>query len=141
MRIESPDGKEHFNGPSDVTILPDGTFYIADGYGNHRILKFSSLGVLVDIWENTQDGGVFNLPHSIDSDKEGRLYVADLVNKKVQVFDRNGGFIALWHNPDLGVPYAVMVSREKRFVVDGGSPGARAPRQADRPRAAHPPGR
>ena len=37
--------------------------------------------------------GEFNTPHSIASDAKGNIYVADLGNWRIQVFDPNGNFI------------------------------------------------
>jgi len=34
----------HFNGPTDIAVEPDGSFYVADGYGSSRIAKFSADG-------------------------------------------------------------------------------------------------
>ncbi len=118
----------HFNGPTDVEVLKDGTFFISDGYVNNRILKFSPSGKLLDIWGGNIKGnkpGQFDLPHSIDSDKQERIYIADLINKRIQIFDRDGRFLTQWSNPGWGIPYSVKVFASKRFIVDGGSPDAR----------------
>ena len=37
----------HFNKPTDIAIAKDGSFYVSDGYGNSRIIKFSATGKLV----------------------------------------------------------------------------------------------
>src|SRR5688572_28197498 len=34
----------HFGRPSDIAFLPDGTFFVSDGYANRRIVKFDRNG-------------------------------------------------------------------------------------------------
>ena len=113
---------EHFNMPTDIAVLSDGTFYVTDGYGNNRVMVFSAAGVLKDIWGNERGStlGKFNLPHSIESDDKDRLYVADRSNQRIQVFSRNGEFIEQWRNPDWGTPYAIKILNDQIFIVDGG---------------------
>lgn len=121
-------GPNHFNGPTDVTVLENGTFFIADGYGNNRVLKFSPSGQLLSIWGGEKRGnkpGQFNLPHSIDSDEKDRIYISDLINKRIQIFNQDGEFLYQWKNKEWGIPYAVKIFTDKRFIVDGGSPGQR----------------
>src|SRR5436190_7373040 len=74
----------HFNLPTDVAIANDGSFYVSDGYGNSRIVKFSKKRKYILSWgkKGTQSGE-FNIPHSIDVDSHGNVYVAD---RKIIVF-------------------------------------------------------
>jgi hypothetical protein len=39
------------------------------------------------------------LPHAIRLDSNGRVYVGDRENNRVQVFDAGGKFIAQWTRP------------------------------------------
>ncbi|HHE64770.1 MAG TPA: hypothetical protein ENL09_01990, partial [Bacteroidetes bacterium] len=67
---------EHFNLPTDVAVSDDGSFYVSDGYGNSRVIKFSKDGTYLFEWGkfgNKQ--GEFNIPHGIDLDKNGNVYV------------------------------------------------------------------
>ena len=113
---------EHFNMPTDIAVLSDGTFYVTDGYGNHRVMVFSATGELIDIWGYKRGGkpGEFHLPHSIESDDKDRLYVADRSNKRIQIFNRKGQFIEQWKNPGWGVPYAIKILNGEYFILDGG---------------------
>jgi peptidylamidoglycolate lyase len=84
----------HFNRPTDVAIAEDGSFYVSDGYGNSRIVKFSSSGKYLFSWGRKGSGdGEFNLPHAIDLDSAGNVFVADRENKRIQVFDGSGIFL------------------------------------------------
>ena len=40
----------HFDRPTDVAVADDGSFYVSDGYGNSRIIKFSADGKYLLEW-------------------------------------------------------------------------------------------
>jgi peptidylamidoglycolate lyase len=40
----------HFNKPTDIAIAKDGSFYVSDGYGNSRVVKFSATGKYLLEW-------------------------------------------------------------------------------------------
>lgn len=118
----------HFNLPTDVAVLPDGSFYVSDGYGNARIVKFGATGSYEFEWGRPGKGpGEFDLPHAIDVDLAGRVYVADRSNARVQVFDATGRFLAQWHGTEIGRPYSVAVAGARAVVVDGGDQPERGP--------------
>ena len=113
--------RAHFNLPTDVAVLPDGSFYVSDGYENTRVLKFSATGEYEFEWGSKGSApGEFDLPHAIDVDAAGRVYVADRSNARVQVFDPAGKFLAQWRNPELGRPYSIAVRGNRAVIVDGG---------------------
>lgn len=112
----------HFNRPTDVAVLPNGSFYISDGYLNTRVVKFSPEGRYLFEWgKKGQSPGEFDLPHGIAVDSGGNVYVADRSNARIQVFDTNGKSIAEWKGLQLGRPYAVRVGPDGLvYCVDGG---------------------
>lgn len=112
----------HFDGPTDVAIGADGSIYVADGYGNSRVVQFSAAGGFIREWGRKGSGpGEFNLPHSIAIDPMGRLYVADRGNARVQLFDSTGRFLGEWRDSTLGRPWAVRVAPDGSvYLVDGG---------------------
>lgn len=114
--------RTHFNRPTDVAVLRDGSFYISDGYENTRVVKFSANGKYQFEWGRKGSGpGEFDLPHAIALDAAGRVYVADRTNGRIQVFTPEGKFIAEWKGPALGRPYSVAIAAANRaIVVDGG---------------------
>jgi DNA-binding beta-propeller fold protein YncE len=76
-----------------------GHIYISDGYANARVHKFTPDGRHVLSWgEPGIDAGQFMIPHNIAIDAEDRLYVADREAHRVQVFDAEGAFLAMWNN-------------------------------------------
>ena len=83
-------------------VGPDGSTYVADGYGNSRIAKFSKEGNLVHFWGMRGAGpGEFNTPHSLVIDNEGLVYVGDRANSRIQVFDGDGNFRTQWRLRDV----------------------------------------
>jgi peptidylamidoglycolate lyase len=112
----------HFDQPTDVAVAPDGSIYVADGYGNSRVVEFAASGSYVTEWGTFGTGpGQFDTPHSIALDAKGRIYVADRGNSRIQRFDTSGHFIDEWKSADLGRPWAVTIAADGSvFVVDGG---------------------
>ena len=93
----------HFNWPASLLFMPDGSFYVADGYHNTRVVKFDKSGKYLTEWGAKGNGpGQFNLIHDIAIDAQHRIYVADRGNNRVQVFREDGTFLDQWpniHNP------------------------------------------
>lgn len=88
------------NRPTKVAFDPaSGDLYIADGYGNPCVHKFSASGEHLFSWgAYGSDPGQFNLVHSVCTDRAGRVYVADRENHRVQVFDAQGAYLTQWNN-------------------------------------------
>jgi peptidylamidoglycolate lyase len=91
--------RTHLQGPGGLTFLPDGSFYVADGDTDARVVKFDKDGKFLLEWGAEGTGpGQFNAIHSITVDAGRRVYVADRSNKRVQIFDGNGKFLDAWPN-------------------------------------------
>lgn len=85
------DGEDQFNRPTDVAFGKRGEFYVSDGYGNSRVMKFSPNGALIAMWGRRGNApGEFHLPHCILVDAKGRVLVGDRENNRIQVFDADG---------------------------------------------------
>lgn len=79
---------------TDVAFDPDGNIYFSDGYNNSRVAKYDSDGNWVGSWgERGSEPGQFRLPHGIAADDQGRIYVADRSNNRIQVFESDGTFV------------------------------------------------
>lgn len=88
-----------FNRCTNLAEAPDGTLYVADGYGNCRVHKFSHEGRLLHSWGEIGTGpGEFHLPHGILVAADGRVLVADRENDRIQVFDPDGHYLDAWTN-------------------------------------------
>jgi len=108
----SPDGKvlltigkpggaaapDYFFQPNDVYVAPNGDVFIGEGHGggNSRMFKFDKTGKLLTTWGKLGSGpGEFSQPHAIAMDSQGRLFVADRSNNRVQVFRGDSGQLRL----------------------------------------------
>ncbi|PYR27235.1 MAG: hypothetical protein DMF92_16785, partial [Acidobacteria bacterium] len=108
-----------FKRPTDIAWLPDGTFFVSDGYGNTRVAKFDKNGKFLMTWGTPGTGnGQFNTPHSIATDKNRRVYVSDRANNRIQVFDENGKYLDQF--PNITQPYNIHVSADQYLWVFSG---------------------
>jgi DNA-binding beta-propeller fold protein YncE len=89
-----------FNRPTKVALDPkSGDLYISDGYGNARVHKYTADGRHLFSWgDYGTDPGEFNLPHSVCTDSQGEVYVADRENHRIQMFDEYGNYLDQWNN-------------------------------------------
>ena len=100
--VHASDDK-HFYRPTFMAFQPDGSFYVADGYANTRVVKFDKDGKYVTAWGERGEQGketrpsYFNNVHGVTVDPGTReVYVNDRGNRRIQVFDENGKFIRMW---------------------------------------------
>lgn len=87
-----------FNFLTEMTPAPNGDLYISDGYRNARVHRFSAAGQLVSSWGQPGKGGPneFHLPHSLIAGQDGRIYLCDRENSRVQVFSPEGEYLTMW---------------------------------------------
>jgi DNA-binding beta-propeller fold protein YncE len=113
------DGQDTFNQPTDVAIAPNGDIFIADGHrdsataapGNNRIVHFSKEGKFIAAFGKKGTGpGEMREPHSIAFDSQGRLFVADRMNNRIEIFDQNGKFLDQW--AQFGRPSGLAISAD-----------------------------
>lgn len=80
-----------FNRPADVAFDLAGNVFVADGYGNSRVVKIDRNGKWVKTWgARGSEPGQFNILHTIANDAKGNIYVGDRTNRRIQVFDADG---------------------------------------------------
>ena len=92
-----------FRGVTDVAFDMDDNIYVSDGYTNSRVAKFDKNGNWVKGWGTRgRDNGQFLLPHNLQVDRQGNVYVADRNNRRIQVFDKDGTYLRTLY---LNVPY------------------------------------
>ena len=108
----------HFNRPTDVAIAQDGSFYVSDGYRNSRVVKFSPEGHYLFSWgSNGAKQGEFDLPHGIELDSAGNVYVADRENSRIQVFDPSGRCLNEWKDNSFGKMYAIRFDKTTQNMI------------------------
>jgi hypothetical protein len=102
----------HFNQPNDVVVAADGSIFVSDGHNGQgmitnqamaegrangltaRVMKFAPDGTFIKQWG--QIGvrhGEFRTPHALDIDSQGRLWVADRGNHRLEIFDQEGNYL------------------------------------------------
>ena len=113
------DGPDTFNSPTDVLIAPNGDIFVADGHGaqtNARIVKLSKEGKFIKAWgKEGKAPGEFDVPHGLAMDSQGRLFVADRANNRIQIFDQDGKFLADWKQ--FGRPSGVFIDKNDIIYV------------------------
>ena len=87
-------GRDRFM-PTNFAFLPDGSFFVADGYGSHTVHRYNAAGEWQQaIGKSGKEDGQFNLPHGIWIDDrkadDPLLVVADRGNARLQWFDLEG---------------------------------------------------
>lgn len=109
-------GAEPFNRPTRVYDGTSGDLYITDGYGNAQVHRFTAAGELVQSWGEPGDGpGQFNLPHSVWVHTDGRVFVCDRENDRVQIFGPQGKYLGAW--TDLARPADLCIDRHDHVYV------------------------
>lgn len=96
--------RTRLNEPADIAVDPrpdpvtgePGSIYVADGYGNHRIVVFDREGRYLRQWGSAGNGeGQFaesggGHPHCVIIGNDGLVYTCDRNQNRIQVFERTG---------------------------------------------------
>jgi DNA-binding beta-propeller fold protein YncE len=122
------DGGRLFDRPTDIDWLPDGTFFISDGYGGTRVAKFDKDGKFLMDWgtkpkdPNNPGPNEFNTVHSIAISKDRKLFVVDRGHRRFQIFDENGKFLDMFSTGVNSSPYYHYISTDGYiWAGDGGT--------------------
>ncbi|MSU57522.1 MAG: 6-bladed beta-propeller [Pedosphaera sp.] len=98
--------------PCAVTVAPDGSIFVADGYGSNFVLKFDKDRKFVKAFGGPgAEEGKFNTCHGIALDARGRkplLLVCNRNNNRVEHWDLDGNFVRVIQK-DLRMPAAVHI--------------------------------
>ena len=85
-----------FNYPTDIAFSANGDFYVSDGDRNACVHKFNADGKLLFSWGEPGDGpGQFNRPHCV-WEADGRVFVGDRDNNRIQIFTPAGKYLDAW---------------------------------------------
>jgi DNA-binding beta-propeller fold protein YncE len=92
------DGEHTLRKPSDVLVAPNGNIFVVDSHDaserpvlNSRVVKYDPEGRYITSWGAFgTDAGEFKYPHALAMDSEGRLFVGDRYNNRIQIFTQEG---------------------------------------------------
>lgn len=117
-------GPDTFVGPTDVVVNARGEIFVADGHtprpgrpDGDRIVKLAKDGTFIKAW-GTQKGsgpGEMSGPHRLALDSQGRLFVADRGNRRIQIFDQDGRFLDEWKQ--FGSPSGIWIDKQDTLYV------------------------
>jgi DNA-binding beta-propeller fold protein YncE len=107
--------------PCAVTVGPDGSIFVADGYGSNRIFKFDKERKFVKAFGSPgAEEGKFKTCHGIALDTRGEkplLFVCNRNNNRVEYWDLDGNFVKVIQK-DLRMPAAVQIRGELAIVPE-----------------------
>jgi sugar lactone lactonase YvrE len=119
-------GPDTFHEPNAVLVAPDGSIFVSDGhdYGaghNARVIKFAPDGRFIKQWgEHGKGPGQFEMPHCLALDSQGRLYVGDRGNDRIQIFTQDGTYLG--QLTQFGRPSGIFIDRnDVLYVTDSES--------------------
>lgn len=116
--------------PNDVIVAPNGEILVSEGHsaeGANRISRFAPDGTYLGSFGGPGSGpGQFNVPHAMAFDSQGRLFVADRGNSRIQIFGPDYSFLVEWRQ--FGRPNDVFIDRDDTmYVLDSESGDERNP--------------
>ena len=125
-----PAQKYIFCRPTDVAWDPQGNIVVSDGYCNNRVVKFDKNGRFMAQAGSESAGnrpGQFNLPHGLQVDGQGNVWVADRSNNRYQVLDNNLKFKTMYTNLGVGWTVCVSAGPHQYVFASNSNPNGNAP--------------
>jgi sugar lactone lactonase YvrE len=118
-------GPDTFIGPTACAIAPNGDIIVSDGHwprpttgqqDGDRLIRFTRSGQFVkDYGKMGTRPGEFMGPHALAFDSQGRLFVADRSNNRVQIFDKDMNFVDEWRH--FGRPSGIAILKDDTLIV------------------------
>ena len=107
--------------PCAVTVAPDGSIFVADGYGANYVLKFDKDRKFVKAFGGKgAEEGKFNTCHGIALDtrhSKPLLFVCNRNNNRVEHWDLDGNFVRVIQK-DLRMPAAVHIRGDYALIPE-----------------------
>ena len=98
-----------FNRPTDVAFDTSGNIFVADGYGNSRVVKYDKYGhFLKQVGSRGPGPGQFNLIHSIAVDAKGNVYAGSRSDQRIEVFDNDLNYKTTYDH--VGAPWSLCIT-------------------------------
>jgi sugar lactone lactonase YvrE len=117
--------------PNDVLVTPSGEIFVSEGHSsaataNARVLKFDRTGKLIKQWGTKGTGpGQFDQPHALAMDSQGRIFVGDRGNNRIQIFDQEGKLLDTWYQ--FSRPSGIYIDQNDMIYVADSESGSVAP--------------
>jgi sugar lactone lactonase YvrE len=118
-------GNDTFLQPSACRATPDGNIVIADGHwprpsaapqDGDRLVFYTRDGRFIKaIGRHGSGPGEFMGPHGLAYDSQGRLFVADRSNNRIQIFDKDLNFVDEWRH--FGRPSGIWILNDDTLIV------------------------
>ncbi|MBW6475046.1 MAG: SMP-30/gluconolactonase/LRE family protein [Anaerolineaceae bacterium] len=100
--------------PMDITFDLEGNILLPIGDGIH---KLSQSGTLLESWgEFGTNPGQFKSPKSTAVDEEGKIYVSDQGNQRIQVLSAEGEFLEIIDLGDI-IPYSIALGNHNDLFI------------------------
>lgn len=126
-------GEDTFVSPSACAVAPNGDIIIADGHwprpassprDGDRLVRISSDGRFIRAVGQMGSGpGEFMGPHGLAFDSQGRLFVADRSNNRIQILDEDLNFLDEWRH--FGRPSGISILEDDTLIVSDSESGRR----------------
>jgi len=119
---------DYFYQPNDVLVAPNGDIFVSEGHGgaNARVLKFRRDGTFIKAFGRKGSGrGEMNIPHALAMDSQGRLFVGDRANNRIQIFDQDGNVLDEW--TQFSRPSGLYIDKQDMLYVADSESGTVAP--------------
>ncbi|MFC4800126.1 6-bladed beta-propeller [Neobacillus sp. GCM10023253] len=116
------DFNKPFEKPMDVTA--NGSFTYVSDTNNKRVVAFDAGGNLLFAFGEEGTGkGQFKFPYGIATDNQGRVFVADLYNGNISIFNEKGKFIdyfakKTFTEKNISSPAALRIIDKKVYMTD-----------------------
>jgi sugar lactone lactonase YvrE len=125
MRLGTPgvygNDETHFSQPSDVVTAPNGDIFVADGHdsapSNARIVKFDKNGKFIKAWGACGKNPInlLDCQHALAMDSQGRLFVGNRGNNRIEIFDQEGNLLDEWSQ--FGKPSGLFIDKNDTLYV------------------------
>jgi len=129
-KFKPGEGPNSFCQPSSVAVTKNGQFFIADGYCNSRIIKYSPKGNLLTEWGNNKSRKTFRVAHGLYLDEaHDEICAADREHMRIMCYTAGnrlsipGKFRMAVENPALGRLFALTGDGDFLYAVSGPTAG------------------